>query len=240
MLVVLLPRVHDDPDPGRLPVDVLVAAEAAVATVAGLLYAVAWARLILGAGIETLAADVRRRTPGDSHLPRVPRALRTIGLGYVAPMLLAMVVLLVADPDDALFATGVTVPGQLFCALLGGTLGLLLVLPVVGLTRLVVHGQVGRYPVVAAVLLLLLLIVPWATLGTWAAQSPYEGRRSPDWLLLLGIQRDGVDVAHPVALRVVQVLTYVIAALLAYAGWAVRHGWAREEEPDELRGSDVP
>ena len=242
VLVVLLPQVREDPEPGRLSVDVLVLAEAVVSSAAGLLYAVAWARRVLGTGVETLAADVRRRTPGDSHLPRVPRPLRTIGLGYVLPMLAALVVLLVADPDDALFATGVTVPGQLFCATLAGTLGLLVVLPVLGLTRLVVSRQVRRYPVVAAVLLLLLLVVPWATLGAWAADSPYEGTRSPDWLLLLGVRRGGVDVAHPGALRVVQVLTYVIAGLLAYAGWAVRRGWAREDASQRpgLTGSDAP
>jgi hypothetical protein len=240
VLVVLLPRVREEPGPGDLSVDDIVVTQAVVAVLAGLLYAVAWARLILGARVETLAADVRRRTPGDSHLPRVPRPLRTLGLGYVLPMLLALVVLLVVDPDDALFATGVTVPGQLFCTLIGGTVGLLLVLPVLGLTRLVVRRQVGRYPLVAAVLVLLLLIVPWATLGVWAADSPYEGRRSPDWLLLLGFQRDGVDVAHPVALRLVQVLTYVIAGLLAYAGWAARRGRAAEESEEDLRGSDAP
>lgn len=215
----------------------LVWSQAALAVLAGLLYAVAWARNALGPGVETLAADMRRDVPGASHLPRIPRPLRVIGLGYLAPMLLALVVLLVVDPDDAVFATAVTVPGQVFAALLGGTVGLLLVMPVLGLIRLVRTGQVRRHPAPAAILLLLLLIVPWATLGTWAADSPYEGTRSPDWLLLLGIRRDGVDVEHLVALRVTQVLTYVIAGLLALTVWLVR---GRRSNVEDLREPDAP
>ncbi len=226
---------------GGLSVGVLVAAEAVVACLAGLLYALAWARRILGVGVETLAGDLRRSTPGESHLPRIPRPLRLIGLGYALPMLLAFLALLVIDPDDAVFATLVTVPGQLFCALIGGALGLLLVLPVLGLTRLVRSGQVRHHPLMVAVLVLLLLIVPWAVLGTWAAESPYEGRRSPDWLLLLGIQRDGVDVEHTAALRLTQVMTYVIAGLLAYAGWSSRRGRTDDEqEHTDLRGPGAP
>jgi hypothetical protein len=223
-------------------VDVLITAQAVLSGLVGLAYAVAWARLILGDGLETISADLRRRTRGEAHLPRLPRPLRLLTMGYVVPMLVSMLVLCLVDvPGDALFATAVTVPGHLFMLLIVGALGVLVVMPVLGLWRIARGGRLRQHATLAAVLLLILMVVPWATLGTWAAESPYEGSRSPDWLLLLGIQRDGVQVRNEVALRLTQVMTYLVAGLLLTCGWLVRRGWASsDDDRTDLRGPDAP
>jgi hypothetical protein len=232
-----VPHVTDDPSyDGGVPLEVLLTAQGVLAGLAALVYVVVWARRTLGEDVEVLEADLRRETKGETHLPRLPHPWRLVGLGYLTPMLLSMLVLCLVDvPADALFATPVTVAGHVLVLLVVVGLGPLAVLPPLGLFRIVRGRGLRRHARAAVFLVLLLCLVPWAALGTWAAQSPYEGSRSPDWLLMLGIQRDGVEVRHVVALRAAQVLTYVVAALLASTLW-LRRKQATDDDPDRPDG----
>lgn len=216
---VLVPLVDEDPEvTGGLPVDVLVVSQAVLASVVGLTYATAWARTILGRGVEDLEADFHRDTRGSARLPRVRRPWRLLLLGYVVPTLLALVALAAqGEGENGLVATISTVIGHVLVLLTAVGAGTLVMLPLVGLGRLLLGGGLVRHRGLVALLAMLLLIVPWGVLVTWSADSPYRGRRNPDWLLVLGIQRDGVAVHHPVALHTMQVMTYVIVGLLAYA-----------------------
>lgn len=92
---------------------------------------------------------------------------------------------------------------------------------------------------------IVLALVPAATLDTLAYDSPYDGRRSPDWpLLLFGVERFGVAVHHPAMLIVARVLWWAIVlafgvlAGLFVTAWA--HARRRTPDPEPPESPESP
>jgi hypothetical protein len=109
------------------------------------------------------------------------------------------------------------------CVALLGLFVWICVIGVIGFGRPLLTGEVGGEPVPRApfvgpfVATAGLLLLPLTLVGAGAYDSPY--RR--DFLPMLGILREGVEVTHPVLLAVSQVATWGIA--LSLLGGYVTH-----------------
>lgn len=179
-----------------------------------------WGEIAVGAAYGVGALVVLVARSADAPPPR--RSSTGVRLGLAAAYLGSLGIglpvagdaapLLLVAPLLHLIGAGCGLCGAAVLAIGTRALGVTFSRDLGGSRRVRVAGRAFA----AALGVILLAVAPGAALDTFAYDSPYDGRRGPDWpLLLVGHERPGVVVHHPDLLVAARIAWWLVLAGIA-------------------------